>query len=128
MHDLQFARQIISALKETLKKWPAAKPVIALTAHVSLSPFSHVNSQRLKETFELLAEGEKLAPVRLVVKTMEIEILCRHCRGHSKTREPAVLCPRCKSEDIQVFLKEEFVVDAIEIETGPSPSQEKEAR
>ncbi|MFA5410761.1 MAG: hydrogenase/urease maturation nickel metallochaperone HypA [Candidatus Omnitrophota bacterium] len=128
MHDLKFARQIIAALEETLKKWPVAKPVISLTAHVSLSPFSHVGAQRLKETFELLAEAEGFPPVRLSVKIREIEIFCQHCRGRSKVVQPAVICPRCRSEDIRVFLKEEFVVDAIEIETSPASSQEKEAR
>jgi len=127
MHDLKFAGQIISVLEETLKKECPSKPVTSATVHVSLSPFSHVSAQRLKEIFELLIEGEKLPLIELVVNTMEIEMFCKRCRRHSRIKEPTVVCPHCKIEDIQVFVKEEFVIDVIEIETNASLFNEERA-
>ncbi|MDD5165842.1 MAG: hydrogenase maturation nickel metallochaperone HypA [Candidatus Omnitrophica bacterium] len=118
MHDLTYARQIISVLKKALVKETIAKPVISATVYVSLSPVSHVSPQRLREVFELLIEGEKLPAVKLAIDVKEIEVFCKRCKKDAKVKEPVVICPSCKSEDIQVNLKEEFVIDSIEVETG----------
>ncbi len=120
MHDLTFARQIVSVIEETLRKEHSDKPVSLVTAHVSLSLFSHVSAQRLKDVFELLVEGENLPLIEIDVKTMEIDIFCKRCRRRSKVKEPTVVCPYCKIEDIQVFIQEELVIDSIEIETDAS--------
>jgi len=127
MHDLRFARQIVSVIEETLRKEHSDKPVSLVTAHVSLSPFSQVSPQRLKDVFELLLEGENLPLIELDIKTMEIEIFCKRCHRYSKVKEPTAVCPYCKIEDIQVFIKEEFVIDLVEIETDASLFNEERA-
>lgn len=120
MHDLKFTQQITSVIEEILRKEYSDKPVSLITAHVSLSPFSHVSPQRLKDVFKLLLEGKDLPSIELDVKTMEIGIFCKRCRRHSKVKEPTVVCPYCKTEDIRIFIKEEFMIDSIEIETDES--------
>ena len=113
MHETRFANEIIFHLKDMLAQHASFKSVLV---NVSLSPFSHVTSEGLRGTFELLAEVEGFKNVNLQIKPLMLQISCKDCRNTFGSQQMTFHCPRCLSTNIDIKREKEFSIDSIEIE------------
>lgn len=111
MHDLKYANQIMGALTKHIA---GRVRYGAIIVNVRLSPFSHVRPEGLAETFQLLAENEGYANVRLNIKTLDFTMRCKGCGRDSRHAEPVFDCPHCKGQDFDIEKGDEFYVDNIE--------------
>jgi hydrogenase nickel incorporation protein HypA/HybF len=110
MHDLTYANQIIDRLrKEVAEDRKAAK----ITVEVSLSPFSHVTPERLREVFKLLVEDEGYANAVLEITALEFCVHCKKCDQNWKSAKPTFKCPKCDSADFDLQKWDEFCIDSI---------------
>lgn len=112
MHDITFVNEIFSVLKKRLAGDALAN---ALSVNVKLSPFSHVTKEGLLNTYRELAKGSGFEHVRLNIEPLGQLLHCRNCKNNSTLTRPAVQCPHCRSQDIEIKLDKEFIVDSIEI-------------
>lgn len=112
MHDLKFAAEIISSIKNKLQK-TSGRSQKNITVDVRLSPLTHVTPKGLSETFKQLAEHEGLTNVKLNIGVLEFEMHCRTCKAITKGTKPIFLCPQCKSSDFDIEREKEFVIDSV---------------
>ncbi len=114
MHDIGFAQEIIDAIRKKSGSKKDKKKVISV--NVSLSPFSHVKPEGLKETFLELSMGSGFEGIELNIQTLKVKIFCRECKNEFFIDCPSFSCPVCKSQDMDIKLDKEFFVESLEIE------------
>ena len=110
MHDLTYANQIIDRLKKEVANDDKAA---SMAVEVSLSPFSHVTPERLKDVFKLLAEDEGYTNTVLDITALEFCVHCKKCGKTWKSAKPTFKCPKCDSTDFDLEKWDEFFIDSV---------------
>lgn len=123
MHETKFVHEILNALKNNLDKLsfcvqePGKHTVLRnAVVNVRLSPFSHVTSQGLEETFKEFSRETDFKEVRLNIVPLEIRICCKNCKGTSKVSQAVLSCAYCGSADLDIQIDREFFIESIELE------------
>lgn len=113
MHETRFVNEIFAILKQKL-----AKDVISgrILVNVRLSPFSHVTAETLRESFNVLVQGEKFKAISLNILPLELPLECKNCKRNTRIAKKVFECPFCGSADIDIKMGKEFYVESIEIE------------
>ncbi len=108
MHDLKFATDILNALKREKVEKPGD-----VVVHVRLSPFTHVTPEGLTETTKHLLGHEGFEGVKLDIKPLPYELVCRKCRSRTSHEKPIFSCPKCDSNDFDIIKEREFLIEGI---------------
>ncbi|MFH1190057.1 MAG: hydrogenase maturation nickel metallochaperone HypA [Candidatus Omnitrophota bacterium] len=114
MHDLTFAKEIITALNTRKNSLPNGSRITSVNA--ALSPLSHVKPETLTETFRAMAKDTEFGDVALNIKTLGLEIRCRACKHSFFVDKPTTRCVKCNDSDLDIVFNREFSVDSIDIE------------
>jgi len=112
MHDLTYANQILSKLKNEIKE-KDKKANIAVDVY--LSPFSHVTPERLKDVFNLLSEKEGFANITLNANIAKFPVHCKKCGKKWESAAPTFECPECASADLEIGKWEEFHIGSVRV-------------
>ena len=113
MHETRFVNEIFTVLKQELTKDTASGPILV---NVRLSPFSHVSAETLRESFNMLVQGEKFKAVSLNILPLELPLECKNCKRSTHITKKVFECPFCGSADIDIQMSREFLVESIEVE------------
>ncbi len=113
MHETRFVNEIFAVLKRKLGKNAASGQVLV---NVRLSPFSHVAAETLRESFNVLVQGEKFKAVSLNILPLELPLECKNCKRSTRITKKVFECPFCGSVDIDIKMDKEFFVESLEIE------------
>jgi len=113
MHEIRFANEILSVLKEKLDKDSVSGEVVV---NARLSPFSHVTAECLQGSFKELARGGGFESVRLKIMPLEILLECKDCKRTARITKKVFGCPSCGSSEVDIRMEREFFVESIEIE------------
>jgi len=113
MHETRFVNEIFAVLKQELTK---DTPPGRISVNVRLSPFSHVASESLQESFNALIKGEDFKDVSLNVLPLELPLKCNNCKRSIRITKKVFDCPSCGSADIDIQMDKEFFVESIDIE------------
>lgn len=113
MHETRFVNEIFAVLKQKPGKDAALGRVLV---SVRLSPFSHVAAETLRESFNVLNQGEKFKAVSLDILPLELPLECKNCKRNTRITKKVFECPYCGSADIIVQMDKEFYVESIEID------------
>ena len=113
MHDLTYAQNIISVLKDKLRGKGAETRV---AVNVVLGPFTHVTDASLRAAFQTLAEKENLKNIDIKVEKEKVSVKCAKCLKITKSEKPVFSCPECGAEQLDLLNTEEFLIQSIEIE------------
>ena len=113
MHETRFVNEILAVLKQKLNKDTASRRI---SVNVRLSPFSHVASERLLESFNVLVEGEIFKDVSLIILPLELPLECKKCKRTASITKKVFEYPFCGSADIDIQMDREFFVESIEVE------------
>ena len=113
MHETRFVNEIFAVLKQKLGKDTASGRILV---NVRLSPFSHVTAETLRESFNVLVQGEKFKALSLNILLFELPLECKNCKRSTRITKKVFECPFCGSADICIQMDKEFFVESIEIE------------
>jgi len=113
MHETRFVNEIFAVLKQKLDKDTVSGRI---SVNVRLSPFSHVAAETLRESFNVLRQGEKFNVVSLNILPLELPLECKNCKHITRITKKIFECPFCGSADIDIKMDKEFFVESIEIE------------
>jgi len=113
MHETRFVNEIFTVLKQNLAKDTASSRILV---NVRLSPFSHVAAETLRESFNVLIQGEKFKAVSLNILPLELPLECKNCKRSTRITKKVFECPFCGSADICIQMAKEFYVESIEVE------------
>ena len=113
MHDLTYAKEIITAVTDKMKTLGQDTQISAINAAVS--PLSHVKPETLKETFAALVKGTPLEHLTLNVNPLKLGIKCGSCKEDFSVDKPTFLCPKCHSKDLSIVNSREFLIESIEV-------------
>jgi Zn finger protein HypA/HybF involved in hydrogenase expression len=114
MHDLTFANEIISALKEKTKTLGKDQKIILVEA--ALSPLSHVKPKALEETIRTLVKGTPFEKIPVRIKILQLGMRCNSCKNKFMIDKPSIKCPSCLSHDIEIVYSKEFMIECIEVQ------------
>ncbi|MFH1847666.1 MAG: hydrogenase maturation nickel metallochaperone HypA [Candidatus Omnitrophota bacterium] len=114
MHDITFAKEIITVTKHRLGQLKKSPKAIRINAKLSCA--SHVTPEHLKDTFRSASQGTGLEKAELNIEILPIELECAGCGSTLKTEKPIEECPECGGSDISPGPAREFFVESIEIE------------
>ena len=115
MHETRFVNEIFAVLKQELNKDAASGGILV---NVRLSPFSHVSAETLRESFNMLVQGEKFKALSLNILPLELPLECKNCKRSTHITKKVFECPFCGSADIDIKMSKEFFVESIEIDHG----------
>lgn len=113
MHETRFVNEIFVVLKQKLDKDTASRQILV---NIRLSPFSHVSAETLRESFNMLVQGEEFKAVSLNILPLELPLECKNCKRSTHITKKVFECPFCGSADIYIRMDREFFVESIEIE------------
>ena len=113
MHETRFVNEIFAVLKQELTK---DTPPGRISVNVRLSPFSHIASESLRESFNALIKGEDFKDVSLNVLPLELPLKCNDCKRGTNITRKVFECPFCGSANIDIQMSQEFFVESIEID------------
>ena len=113
MHETKFVNEILIILKNNLDK---SVPLRNAVVNIRLSPFSHVTSGVLQETFREFSKETDFKEVRLNIIPLEVTRYCKNCKSTSKVSQTALNCTHCGSLDLDIQIDREFFVESIELE------------
>lgn len=108
MHDLKFATDILNALKKSGVK-PSAKTIVT----VQLSPFTHVTPEGLQATATHILSHEGYEKVKLDIKPLPYQLICKGCKKVSEHLKPVFACPDCGSGEFDIKKEREFFIESI---------------
>jgi len=111
MHETKFVNEILTILRNKLGK---SVPFSNVVVNVRLSPFSHVTSKRLRETFKELSKESAFENIRLNINPLDLTLNCRSCKKTARIIKPAFICPHCNSNDINIEFDKEFFIESVE--------------
>jgi len=111
MHDLTYAKEIISAVTDKMKTLSQDTQISAINAAVS--PLSHVKPETLKETFAALVKDTPLEHLTLNIKPLKLGMKCASCKEDFSVDKPTFLCPKCHSKDLTIVNSKEFFIESI---------------
>jgi len=111
MHELSIAHDMVGMVTENIARFPAAR-VASLT--VTLGVYSGVDPEALRFAFPVAAEGTLLEGAELVIETLPVTFRCRNC-GAGPFEAGAMMCPRCRSLNIEVTTGREIDISSVEI-------------
>lgn len=112
MHETRFVNEIFAVLK---RKLPEDMASGRISVNVRLSPFSHVAPETLRESFNVLVQGEKFKAVSLNILPLELPLECKNCKRSTHITKKVFECPFCGSADIDIKMGKEFFVESIEV-------------
>ncbi len=113
MHETKFVNEILTVLKNNLDKSASLRNAVV---NIRLSPFSHVTSGALQETFKEFSKETDFKEVRLNIIPLEVTVYCKNCKSISKVSQAALNCALCGSADLDIQTDREFFVESIELE------------
>ena len=113
MHETRFVNEILTVLKQKLNKNTSSGQI---SVNVRLSPFSHVTAETLRESFNVLVQGEKFNAASLNILPLGLPLKCKNCRRSTRITKKVFECPFCGSADIDIQMDKEFFVESIEVE------------
>jgi len=116
MHDLTFAKEIMSTITDKMKTISHGTNIIAVNA--LLSPLSHVKPETLKETFAALVKSTPFESIILNVKTLHLGMKCSSCQASFSVDKPTFLCPSCHSSSLTITHQKEFEIESLEVRKG----------
>ena len=115
MHETTFVNEIFSLLKDRFSK-DTINSVVSI--NVKLSPFSHVTQEGLLGIYQELAKSNGFEHIRLNIEPLSLLLRCRSCKNTSTVSKPTFECPHCSSQDIEVDMDKEFIIESVEINKG----------
>jgi len=126
MHEYSVASELVSALL------PKAEDVEGRIVAVFLKKgeLRILSDTALRNAFEIVAEGTRLAGARLEIELIPVRVTCPAC-GYSGPVErvsdpafhfavPILSCPSC-SEEVEIQAGRELYVDRLSVQAMPGP-------
>ena len=113
MHETKFVNEILNILENNLDKGILLRNTVV---NIRLSPFSHVTSERLQETFKEFSKETDFKEVKLNIIPLEVTVYCKNCKSISKVSKVALNCVYCGGLDLDIQIEREFFVESIELE------------
>ena len=77
-----------------------------------------VKTDSLEFSFRLIAAGTLAANANFTMKEIPIRVRCNRCRAERETDLPPFNCRECGASEVEIISGDEFLVDAVELESG----------
>ena len=116
MHELTIAKNIVSIVKEELKKRDK------LDCHVQKIYFNAgrlnaVVPESLQYNFNQIKQANKyIQNTELIIKEVPVTIKCRNCEKQTTIDEPVFRCQHCDSSNIEVISGKKMYIESMDID------------
>ena len=118
MHELS----LCSAIADTVREHTAGRRVERVTLQIGY--LRQVVPDTLLFCWGFITDGTDLAGSELVVDHIPARISCRACGATTEIDRPILVCGSCDGTDVELISGDEFLVESIDVESAPEPTQE----
>ncbi|MGH7847365.1 MAG: hydrogenase maturation nickel metallochaperone HypA [Candidatus Binatia bacterium] len=112
MHEMGLAQGILEVVLDAA----AGEKVRRISLRVGRGQM--VKPDSLEFSFRLVSEGTSAAEAAFALKEVPIRLRCRQCAAETGVDFPPWNCRRCGGSDVEILSGDEFLVDAVELESG----------
>lgn len=121
MHELSLCQQLASAVSR------AAGSREVETVHVDLGALRQAVPDAMCFAWEFVVRGTALDGSRLVLRELPAVIRCSQCGARARLGpELGFDCQTCGSPETSVVSGEQFMLRAVDVRTGPGPTNDEE--
>lgn len=113
MHEMSIVQALIEQC-ETQAKLNDAKKI--LSVDIKIGVLSGVEPHFLKTTFDTFKEQTICDKATLNMNIQKIVVACKECGKKSTLTQNHFICPKCKSEEIDVIDGEDMMLMRLEME------------
>lgn len=113
MHELSIVDALVKQCEKVAHENDATKINVV---HVKIGILSGVEPYFLKSTYDTFREGTICENAELDMKIQNIVVRCNECGETNELTENVFMCPKCKSDDIQVIDGEDMMLMQLEME------------
>jgi hydrogenase nickel incorporation protein HypA/HybF len=115
MHEFSIATSLLEIISQEARAYQGAR-VKAVTLRIGT--LSGVVPEALEFAFQVLSEDTVAKGARLVIERVSLRIACNTCGMVSTPADPFIICPHCKSGDVEIRAGRELEIESMEIEDG----------
>lgn len=115
MHELSLATSLVEIASE---KASALGDVQVEALHLRLGALAGVVPDALRFSFELAAEGTRVAGARLEITEVPLTVRCPACNEERTLAGFPLVCPVCKAPTPVVLHGRELELSALEVRDG----------
>ncbi len=119
MHELSIAENLVAIINDEATKYNATS-VIKVSLHIG--QLSGVVPDALRFAFEVCTKGTIAENATLEIKEIPTVGHCHGCSKEFKMHDPVVLCPYCRSTDVELVAGRDLKIESMEIEDGSESS------
>jgi len=112
MHELSIAQSIIDIIYQNV---PSEKYSSVQTVNIKIGKFSNILTDSLLFCFNALVKDSPIKDASLIIKDIPVRIKCKNCKSISEIEPPVFICPKCKSNSINIISGMEMQVEDIEL-------------
>ncbi len=83
---------------------------------VKIGILSGIEAHFLESCFDMFKEGTICDGAKLNMQIQKVVVLCKECNEQSELSEHYFICPKCKSENLEVKDGEDMMLMQVEME------------
>jgi hydrogenase nickel incorporation protein HypA/HybF len=112
MHELSVVASLYEIMEKKAKE-QKAKTITRVKLQVGV--LSGVVPEFLETAFDIYKKDTLASEAALEMEIIPVKIKCKSCRTESTSNEPAFICGRCGSHDIEIIDGTELILERLEL-------------
>jgi len=113
MHEFSLAENIFKVLKEIKNKENVSR---ITKVNVKSGAMLHVVPETLSFAFDTIKKDTEFKETILNFEVEPLKLECRKCREVNIIERNNLVCPNCKSDDVEIKGSKDFVITSIDAE------------
>ncbi|MEA3498019.1 MAG: hydrogenase/urease nickel incorporation protein HypA [Campylobacterota bacterium] len=113
MHEYSIVQSLIDSCEENAKANNATKVTKVV---VKIGVMSGVEPNLLQVAFDTFKEDTVCKEAQFIMNIQKVKISCNNCQEEHQLNKNEYLCPKCKSNDINIIDGEEMFLMQLELE------------
>jgi hydrogenase nickel incorporation protein HypA/HybF len=115
MHEFSICQNLVDAIVNEVKAIQPL-PKRLLEAHVAIGQLRQIIPSYLEFAYETLVKDTIAEGSKLVIRSVPLEVKCRHCEWQGGIEQYKFICQSCESTDLETMTGMELYLENLEIE------------
>jgi len=113
MHELSIVSSLFEVLEEKARENRATKIV---KVRLKLGKLTGVVPELLQTAFDTYKQGTIAAEACMEIEEVPLKLRCRGCAAEIEKEDYVLVCPSCRSTDLEILEGMDLVLDKIDLE------------
>ncbi|MDH5484693.1 MAG: hydrogenase maturation nickel metallochaperone HypA [Gammaproteobacteria bacterium] len=112
MHELSICQSMLKQVCDVARQYHAPH---VHSVRIQLGPLSGIEADLLKQVFPIASSGTLADGAELLIQTMPVRVLCKHCNAAFDVQINQLGCPVCGDTHTQLVSGDEMILDSVQL-------------